>query len=108
MSRILTITITPTTRTTTTRTCVWEQRTIYQWRATITNECANRLRAALTGRTPDAWHLENDESDEWEFNDEDDMEAIIRLMAGDTQLPDLSVDMPEGCRPVDSITVLVN
>ena len=70
MSRLLTITINPTTRTTTTRTCVWEQRSTYQWRATITNECANRLRAALTRRTPDAWHLENDESDEWEISTE--------------------------------------
>ncbi|WP_369343253.1 hypothetical protein [Bifidobacterium fermentum] len=107
MSRLLTITITPCTRIHTAKTCVWEQRSTYQWRASITNDCANRLRAAFTGRTPDAWHLENDEADEWEFIDQD-IKDIIELMAADTQLPDLNVELPEGSEPVDSITVLVN
>jgi hypothetical protein len=108
MSRALTITIRPVTRVSTTRTCVWEQRTVLQWRTTITNDFADRIRAAIADRAPDVWHLENDESDEWEFIDEDDMQAVTRLMAEDTQLPDLTAEMPEGCQPVDAIIILVN
>jgi hypothetical protein len=107
MSRILTITITPITLTTTTKTLVWERRTVFTWWTTITNEHADRLRDILTGHTPDAWHLENDEADEWEFIDED-ITYVTKVMAADTQLPDLATELPEGCADIDSITVLIN
>jgi hypothetical protein len=61
----------------------------------------------LTGRTPDAWHLENDEADEWEFIDED-VEEAIALMAEDTQLPHLDIERPDGCEEIDTLTVLIN
>ncbi|MDN6210415.1 MAG: hypothetical protein L0L66_07745 [Bifidobacterium crudilactis] len=107
MSRILSISITPKTVTTTNKTCIWQRRTVFTWGTTITSSCADRLRAMLTGRTPDAWHLENIEADEWEFIDED-VEEAIALMAEDTQLPDLNIERPDGCEDIDTLTVLIN
>ncbi|MEK0246465.1 hypothetical protein WM015_08400 [Bifidobacterium mongoliense] len=107
MSRILTIDIRPITTISTARTCVWEARTVYTWRATITNELADLIRGAVAVATPDAWHVENDESDVYESID-GDIDILTRLMDEDTQLPDLKQETPLHSTSVDSITVTIN
>ena len=107
MSKLLTICITPKTTEKTTHTETWEQRNTLRWKTFTTNALADRLRQEIMDEMPDSWHVENDESDEWEFGEED-MPAFFRMTQEYEELPPLPDGLPEGCGLPETVSLTMN